>query len=55
MARNLIRGYRACVSFMDAQVGRVIDELELLGLRENTLIVVWGDHGYHLGENGVFA
>ncbi len=55
MARNLIRGYRACVSFMDAQVGRVIDELERLGLRENTLIVLWGDHGYHLGENGVFT
>ena len=55
MALNLIRGYRACVSFMDAQVGRVIDELERLGLRKNTLIVLWGDHGYHLGENGVFT
>ncbi len=55
MAKNLIRGYRACVSFMDAQVGRVIDELERLGLRENTLVVLWGDHGYHLGENGVFT
>ncbi len=55
MARNLIRGYRACVSFMDAQVGRVIDELERLELRKNTLIVLWGDHGYHLGENGVFT
>lgn len=55
MALNLIRGYRACISFMDAQVGRVIDELERLGLRENTLIVLWGDHGYHLGENGVFT
>jgi iduronate 2-sulfatase len=55
MAKNLIRGYRACVSFMDAQVGRILDELERLGLRENTLIVLWGDHGYHLGENGVFT
>ena len=55
MSLNLIRGYRACVSFMDAQLGRVLDELERLGLRENTLIVLWGDHGYHLCENGVFT
>ena len=55
MALNLIRGYRACVSFMDAQVGRVLDELDRLGMRENTIIVLWGDHGYHLGENGIFT
>jgi iduronate 2-sulfatase len=54
-ARNLIRGYRACVSYMDAQVGRVLDELDRLGLRENTIVVLWGDHGYHLGENGLFT
>ena len=54
-ARNLLRGYRACVSFMDAQVGRVLAELDRLGLRERTVVVFWGDHGYHLGENGVFT
>jgi len=55
MALNLIRGYRACVSFMAAQLGRVMEELDRLGLLESTIVVLWGDHGYHLGENGVFT
>ncbi len=50
-ARQLIHGYYACVSFIDAQLGRVLDELERLGLRENTAIVLWGDHGWNLGEH----
>lgn len=55
LARNLIRGYRACTTFVDAQIGRVLQELDRLGLRENTIVVLFGDHGYHLGENGVFT
>jgi len=55
MALNLIRGYRACTSFVDAQIGRVLDELDRLGLRENTIVFLLGDHGYHLGENGIFT
>ncbi len=51
LARHLIHGYYACVSFIDAQIGRMLDELERLGLRENTIIVLWGDHGWKLGEH----
>lgn len=51
-ALELIRGYYAAVSFTDAQIGRVLGELERLGLRDNTIVVLWVDHGYKLGENG---
>ncbi|MFV1996054.1 MAG: sulfatase, partial [Verrucomicrobiales bacterium] len=54
-ARELYRAYYACVSFIDAQVGRLLDELERLELRDHTLVVLWGDHGYHLGENGFWC
>lgn len=46
------RGYYATVSFIDAQVGRVVDALKELGLADNTIIVLWSDHGYNLGEHG---
>jgi len=51
-ARRLIHGYLACVSYTDAQIGRVVDELDRLDLAKKTAIVLWGDHGWKLGEHG---
>src|SRR6056297_722987 len=53
--RELRHGYYACVSYVDALVGRLLDELEKLKLAENTVVVLWGDHGYHLGEQGLWT
>ena len=54
-AREMRRGYYANISYMDAQVGKVLDELDRLQLRDNTIIVLWSDHGFHLGENSLWA
>ena len=53
--RKAMQAYYACVSFIDAQVGRMLDALERLDLAKNTIVVFWSDHGYHLGEhNGIW-
>jgi iduronate 2-sulfatase len=54
-SREMRRGYYANISYMDAQVGKVISELDRLELRGNTVIVLWSDHGFHLGEKGLWA
>jgi iduronate 2-sulfatase len=55
LSRHLMHGYYACVSYVDAQVGLLLDELEKSGLSENTIIMLWGDHGWHLGEYGLWG
>jgi len=51
--RNLVRSYLACTSFVDAQIGRLLTALDEAGLADNTIVVVWGDHGWHLGEKAI--
>jgi len=55
LARHLLHGYLACVSYVDAQVGRVLDELDRLGLKDNTIVVMVSDHGFHLGDLGMWG
>lgn len=51
--RPLVRAYLASISFMDSQVGRLLGALQASGQLDNTIVVVWGDHGWHLGEKGI--
>jgi len=53
--RDIVQAYLACTTFADAQVGRVLDALDASPEGQNTIIVLWGDHGYHLGEKNRFA
>jgi arylsulfatase A-like enzyme len=55
LQRKLIHGYMACVSYVDAQIGLVLDALKELGIENDTIICLWGDHGWHLGDHGMWA
>jgi iduronate 2-sulfatase len=54
-ANEVRRHYAACVSYADAQVGRLLDRLDSLGIRDETIVVLWGDHGWHLGEHAIWG
>ena len=55
LSRTLKHGYYACVSYIDAQIGRLLDGLEQNGLDQNTIVILWGDHGWKLGEHGMWC
>ena len=55
LAITLKHAYLACVSYVDSQIGKMLNALEKEGLRENTIIIVWSDHGWHLGDMGIWG
>lgn len=52
---KIIQAYLACISFVDYEIGRLMNSLEINGYLDNTVVVLWSDHGYRLGEKGTFA
>ena len=55
LAKELIHGYYACVSYVDAQIGLVLDELKRLELDDDTIVILWGDHGWNLGDHKLWS
>lgn len=55
LARDLKHAYLACVSYADAQIGRMLTALDEAGVRDNTIIILWSDHGWHLGDMGIWG
>lgn len=55
LSRTLLHAYYASVSYVDANIGKMVAALEEAGVRDNTIIIVWGDHGWHLGEMGIWG
>ena len=54
-ADEVRKHYAACVSYADAQVGRILAQLDAVGAKDNTIVVLWGDHGWHLGEHAIWG
>ncbi len=55
MQKELVHGYYACITHTDEQIGKLLNKLDELGLTENTIIVLWGDHGWHLGDHAMWC
>ncbi|WP_158275683.1 sulfatase [Marinilabilia rubra] len=53
--KEIIHGYYASVSYVDAQIGKVLEKLKASGLDKNTIVILWGDHGWHLGDHGMWC
>ncbi|MEX0316125.1 MAG: sulfatase [Allomuricauda sp.] len=54
-AADVRRHYASCVSYADAQIGKIFNELKRIGADKNTIVVIWGDHGWHLGEHAIWG
>ena len=54
-ARKIRHAYYSCISYVDAQIGKILQEVDKLGLENNTIVIIWGDHGWHLGDQRVWG